>query len=288
MLEKFTKNYPLKNLCWYGVGGNADYFIEAKSQEEFEQAIQTANANKLKYLVVGGGSNIAFCDEGYRGVVIKFSDTKIDFLDSGHVRVSAGTSLTTFVKAVMENGFTGPEGLYGLPGTVGGAVFGNAGAHGVEISNFLVSARVLGDTVREEPKDYFAFSYRHSKLHETKEVVLSALFSFEKGNSKSENAQSALNFRKENQPSGKTNGSFFKNPKGDFAGRLIDAAGLKGCKIGGAFISEKHANFFMNDGSAKCQDLIDLRNFVIVEVNKKFGITLESEVRIFGTNGELL
>ena len=249
--SQLKRHEPLSKHSWYGLGGPADFFAEAKKAEEVAPLIAEAKKNKLPYFILGGGSNTIFHDEGFRGLVIKMVSDKLDFqtvtnqpaTHTGIIMADAGASTTQLVKESMDLGLTGLEGLYGLPGTVGGTIFGNAGAHGVEIGTFVENVTLLdrGGEVKVVDKGYMDFSYRHSRLHETGEVVLSVTLKLDIMDENDshmtalrEKAAAALNFRKEKQPVGKNNGSFFKNPKGDFAGRLIEAAGLKGYKIGGA------------------------------------------------------
>jgi UDP-N-acetylmuramate dehydrogenase len=292
---------PLSKHCWYALGGPADYFIEVTDIDEIPKLISEAKENSIPYIIIGGGSNTVFHDEGLRGLVIKITADSLEF-ESGACRVvaDAGVSMMRLVKESMERELTGLESLFGLPGTVGGAVFGNAEAHGTAIGGFLESATLLDNNgnLKEVDKDYFQFSYRHSKLHSTGETILKVTLKLNQITEEDlENeelqvlrnkAEEALNFRKDHQPTGRNNGSFFKNPKGDYAGRLIDVAGLKGAKIGGAYISEKHGNFFMNDGTATTSDLIELRNLAKSTVKEKFDITLEEEVRIVMPNGTYL
>lgn len=298
---------PLSKHCWYALGGPADYFIEAESVYDIPYLIIEAKEQGVPFLVLGSGSNTVFHDEGFRGLVIKTTacqdiefaeDTNNEF--TGEITVDTGVNTTQFVKEIMEKGFTGIESLYGLPGTIGGAVFGNAEAHGTSIGDFVEEV-VLLDIHEDDPgkmikhhvgPEYFEFSYRHSHLHETGETILRVTLKLEKATQENEaqrkKALEALNFRKEKQPAGRNNGSFFKNPEGDYAGRLIDEAGLKGHKIGGAYISEKHGNFFMNDGSATTADLIELKELAQTTVKEKCNINLEPEVRIIMPDGSLL
>lgn len=288
---KIRRNEPLSKHCWYALGGPADFFIEVENMDEIPPLIRSAKKRSLPYFVLGGGSNTVFHDEGFRGLVIKVLANRFE-VDGEKIIADPGALTTQIAKESLERGLTGIESLYGLPGTVGGAVFGNAEAHKTSIGDFVEEVTLYdpeNDKIHTEGCEYFEFAYRHSHLHETKEVILKVTLKLQKtdedGRAK---ARLALNFRKEKQPSGRNNGSFFKNPAGDFAGRLIDAAGLKGTKIGGAYISEKHANFFMNDGNATTQNLIDLKALAQKTVKEKFGIPLEPEVRIVMPDGTIL
>lgn len=294
-----TRNEPLSKHCWYALGGPADFFIEVENMDEIPPLIRSAKKNNLPYFILGGGSNTVFHDEGFRGLVIKVIANHFEFEESpasgtftGRIIADPGALTTQIAKESIEHSLTGIESLYGLPGTIGGAVFGNAEAHKTSIGDFIDEVILYNpesDKTHTEGCEYFEFAYRHSHLHETNEIILKIILKLKKtdegGRAK---ADQAMNFRKEKQPSGRNNGSFFKNPAGDFAGRLIDAAGLKGTKIGGAYISEKHGNFFMNDGTATTQNLIDLKNLAQKTVKEKFGVLLEPEVRIVMPDGTCL
>lgn len=291
LFPKIKKKEPLSKHCWYALGGPADFFIEVENMDEIPPLIRSAKKNNLPYFILGGGSNTVFHDEGFRGLVIKVVACGFTFKD-GKIIADPGASITQIAKESLERGLTGIESLYGLPGTIGGAVFGNAEAHKTSIGDFVEEVTLYdpeNDKIHTEGCEYFEFAYRHSHLHETGEVILKVTLKLQKtdedGRAK---ARLALNFRKEKQPSGRNNGSFFKNPPNDSAGRLIDAAGLKGAKIGGAYISEKHANFFMNDGDATTQNLIDLKNLAQKTVKEKFGILLTPEVRLVMPDGTYL
>lgn len=288
---KIRRNESLSKHCWYALGGPADFFIEVENTDEIPPLIRSAKKNNLPYFILGGGSNTVFHDEGFRGLVIKVIANHFEF-EGEKIIAEPGALTTQIAKESIERGLTGIESLYGLPGTIGGAVFGNAEAHKTSIGDFVESVTLYNpekDEIHMEGKEYFEFSYRHSHLHETKEVILKITLKLQKADEDGRaKACLALNFRKEKQPSGRNNGSFFKNPPNDSAGRLIDAAGLKGTKIGGAYISEKHANFFMNDGSATTQNLIDLKNLAQRTVKEKFCILLTPEVRLVMPDGTYL
>lgn len=292
---KIRRDEPLSRHCWYALGGPADFFIEVENTDEIPPLIREAKKNNIPYFILGGGSNTVFHDEGFRGLVIKVIAHHFEF-EGEKIIAEPGASTTQIAKESIERGLTGIESLYGLPGTIGGAVFGNAEAHKTSIGDFVESVTLYNpekDEIHTEGKEYFEFSYRHSHLYETKEIILKVILKLttDSGYPESQGrakADQAITFRKEKQPSGRNNGSFFKNPPNDSAGRLIDVAGLKGAKIGGAYISEKHANFFMNDGSATTQNLIDLKNLAQKTVEEKFGILLTPEVRLVMPDGTYL
>ncbi|MDP4007643.1 MAG: UDP-N-acetylmuramate dehydrogenase [Candidatus Peregrinibacteria bacterium] len=295
---QLRRDEPLSKHCWYALGGPADFFVEVDNTDDIPKLIREARENNLPYFVLGGGSNTVFHDEGLRGLIIKVAANnfgfKDDFENDSLVIAAPGALTSQIAKESIDRGLTGIESLYGLPGTVGGAIFGNAEAHKASIGDFVESIILYDadmDSIREVSAEYFGFAYRHSALHKTGEIILKVILKLEKIDKNDEAKQKAidaLNFRKEHQPAGRNNGSFFKNPDGDSAGRLIDVADLKGTKIGGAYISEKHGNFFMNDGTAKTQDLIDLKNLAQRTIKEKFDINLRPEVRIIMPDGTCL
>lgn len=296
---QLKRREPLSKHCWYALGGPADFFVEVNNTDDIPKLIREARANNLPYFILGGGSNTVFHDEGFRGLIIKVVANNLEFKDDfeggSFVIADPGVLTSQIAKESIDRGFTGIESLYGLPGTIGGAIFGNAEAHKTSIGDFIESVILYDadtDSIREVGPEYFGFAYRHSALHKTSETVLKVVLKLKKIDSTDEiqkqKAIDALNFRKEHQPTGRNNGSFFKNPEGDSAGRLIDIAGLKGTKIGGAYISEKHGNFFMNDGTATTEDLVDLKTLAQRTVKEKFDINLQPEVRIIMPDGTCL
>ncbi len=294
--EKFPEmqfSVPLSRHCTFLVGGPADYFYEAKTGEIIPELISFARTHSLPYLIIGGGSNLLFDDEGFRGLVIKINLQNIE-RDNDKVTADAGVSVAELLFFTIQNGLQGLEKWIGLPGTVGGAVVGNAGCNGLETKDILISATILnpenGQTKLALP-DYFNYSYRHSALKESGEIVLKATFQLQKSKL-TKDEQTALmreikQERQEKQPFGLSSGSFFKNPSPENpAGMLIDRAGLKGTKIGNAQISEKHGNFLLNLGGATSKDLKELARLTKHEVQAKFGIELQEEVQIISTNGK--
>jgi len=284
----YKKEELLKNHTSFGIGGPADLFVEVQNKLELLEAISYAKVNNLNFFILGGGTNILFGDKGYRGLVIK---NKINFLNISHgfVEVSSGYMMPVFVHNLIVNNKSGLENFLGLPGTVGGAVYGNAGCNGIEIKDVLIEAEII-DLITSEVKtvdnSFFDFSYRESKLKKTKDIVLSAKFKIGDGidNEYLNQLKEKVNIlRKEKQPSGKTNGSFFKNPSKDFpAGMLVDKLGLKGKIIGGVKISEVHGNFFINFDNGSAKDVLELSDFVCKKVKETYGFELEKEVQLVG------
>ncbi len=271
----------------FQIGGPADYFYKLKKTEDLKPLINFAKANNIAIFVFGGGSNILFNDNGFRGLVIKIETEHID-INGEYISADAGVLISKLIKTSIEHNLMGLEKWIGLPGTVGGAVRGNAGCNGLETLEIFEKALLLNpetSKIREEEADYFDFSYRHSKVKETNEIVLNATFKLKHKDISNEEQKEIMDeirkFRLTKQPFGKTTGSFFKNPSADKpAGMLIDQAGLKGKNIGKAQISEKHGNFFLNLGGATAKEMIELVKLAKREVKAKFNIDLEEEVQI--------
>lgn len=278
---KIQENHLLAPHTTYQIGGPADYFVEAQSTEEVLEALDWAAELDLPVFVFGGGSNLLFDDAGFRGLVIRMraEDVKVE---GERVMADAGVMMGRVVKAAAEAGLTGMEAWNGLPGTVGGAVTGNAGCFGVEAKDVLESAVVWlpGEGMRDVPPEFFDYHYRSSRLKKEPGIVLSATFKLAKGETEKITAKmrEIARSRIQKQPPGSSTGSFFKNPEGDSAGRLIEAAGLKGHVLGKAQISPHHANFFLNKGGATAAEILELADLAQKTVRDKFGVTMEREV----------
>ncbi len=298
--KKFTATFPqgkidepLLRHSTFKIGGPADFFYRLKDTKDLLPLIKFTKDNKIPYLIIGAGSNLFFQDQGFRGLVIKIETSNIDTKDQG-ISVDAGVQILKLVKYSVDQGLEGLEMWAGLPGTVGGAVRGNAGCHGLETKDILIKAIIL-DTDKEELievyPEYFEFDYRHSKLKQNKDILINATFKL-KNREITEEKQNELlehsrNFRLTKQPFGFTTGSFFKNPLPDKpAGMLIDQSGLKGKVVGDAQVSTVHANFLMNLGKASSKDMHKLIDLIKIEVKQKFGIDLKEEVQIIDPNGK--
>lgn len=279
--DKIKEDVLLSPFCTFQIGGLADFFLEAKSTEEVLEGIDWAEERDLPFFVFGGGSNLLFDDGGFRGLVIRVKSTGLR-VEGEEVVADSGVLMAKVVLAAAEAGLTGLEAWNGLPGTVGGAVRGNAGCFEVECKDVLKSAEVWlpGEGVKTMKASDFEYGYRHSKLKENGGVVLSATFKLTKGDSAEikKRMMEIARSRIQKQPPGSSTGSFFKNPVGDHAGRLIEAAGLKGKRLGKAQISDQHANFFLNTGGATAADILALAELVEKTVEEKFGVRLEREV----------
>lgn len=279
--SKIQEDVSLAPLCTFQIGGLADFFLEAKTTEDVLAGIEWAEDRDLPVFVFSGGSNLLFDDSGYRGLVIRVKSSEIR-VEGEEIVADSGALMAKVVLAALEAELTGMEEWNGLPGSVGGAVRGNAGCFGVEVKDILKSAEVYmpGSGVRTMNREDFSYDYRHSKLKEEPGVVLSARFILKKGDKEAIKTKmmEIAKSRIQKQPPGASTGSFFKNPVGDHAGRLIEAAGLKGKRLGKAQISAQHANFFLNTGGATAAEILELAQLAEDEVFKQSGIKLEREV----------
>ncbi len=275
------ENHPLARYTTYQIGGPADFFVEAVSTEEVLEALEWAEDRDMPVYVFGGGSNLLFDDEGFRGLVIRMRAQGLE-VRGDEVWAEAGCVTAKVVKAAAEAELTGLEAWNGLPGTVGGAVLGNAGCFGVETKDVLKEATVYlpGEGVKTLGLEDFGYAYRWSRFKKENGVILSAVFKLTKGEpvAIAERMNEIARSRIQKQPPGSSTGSFFKNPVGDHAGRLIEAAGLKGRQVGKAMISPAHANFMLNTGGASSADVLGLAELVQNEVQRQFGVRLEREV----------
>ena len=280
-------NEPMSKHTTFGIGGPVDLLILPKDNSQISEIINSINTHNIKFYFLGSGSNVLVTDAGIRGTVVslKKSSKKIIFKDST-VFVECGVMLGTLVKQLNHRNITGFESLMGVPGTVGGALMMNAGAFGAEISNNLLFVNTIdqnGNMKKYSIRD-IDFSYRDSNFPNN-EILINALFKCKPDNKEViENKKTtASKLRKKNQPlKYRSAGSIFKNPQDVAAGYLIDQAGLKGTRIGGAEISEKHANFIINLGNAKSNDVMKLIKIIKNKIYTLYEIKLELEIKIIG------
>lgn len=283
---------PMSTYSTLKVGGPAEALIVAEKPDELLGLIRWLEKNRISWQIIGRGSNILVPDEGLPGVVIilgkGFSEIEPIYsgVDRMLVRAGAGGSLAKLVSFCKTVGLTGLEFTVGIPGSVGGAIMMNAGAYGWEIGNLVNSIEIItpAGLVQELTKDKLQFSYRQLAGID-RSIISSCTFNLVRESKKTVAAQCReyADRRRRQQPQGVASvGSFFKNPPGQAAGRLIEQAGLKGRKIGGAMISLQHANFIINTGSAAARDFFELMQEVQVKVFERFGIMLEPEVQILG------
>ncbi len=297
----------------FKIGGPAEYYVDVDIIEDLVTAVKIAKKIGLGVFVFGGGSNIIVADHGIKGLVIKNNCRKFDVIQmSGRIKngkidvarsmvmAEAGVIMNQLVRFTIDQGLSGLEYQLGLPGTVGGGVYMNSNfpRKGAFIGDYLYSARLLSSDgeIKEVDKSYFKFGYDKSILQETKEIVLSVVFKMQPMDKKElwERGMEALNYRGSKQPKGASAGCTFRNisiveaisvPTPDritSAGYLIDKAGLKGKRIGDAMISDMHANFILNMGNAKAQDVVGIVDLIKQEVLKKFNVHLNLEVKTVG------
>lgn len=291
-LSGAQKNVLMKDFTTYKIGGPAEYFFVAKTKDDLAKAVQTAKKMKLNVLILGGGSNILVSDKGVKGLVIKL-EAKSCKLQANRVYAESGVKLNDFANFCRDNNLTGEEWAMGIPGTVGGAIFGNAQAFGTKISDSIKSVEALDaktTKILNFNKEQCQFSLKNSIFKKNrKPIILSAVFKLKPGKREeiNEKIKEYMNYRKKNHPMNfPSAGSVFVNPErnGEVirAGFLIEKCGLKGKKIGGAQISEKHANFIINTGNAKAKDVLALMKLAKQKVKRTFGINLETEVQLVG------
>ncbi|KPK78752.1 MAG: hypothetical protein AMJ89_00425 [candidate division Zixibacteria bacterium SM23_73] len=287
--KPLRQNINLGDYSSFRIGGKADYFFEATSIDELKKAILLAREYPLPYYLIGGGYNILFDDNGYRGLIIRNMVIGVKMRGKEKVEVLSGTSLRQLIQFLSDRGLTGLEFLAGIPGTIGGAISGNAGAFNKSIGNFLTEAFLLDKEGKEVQvqKDYFAFSYRKSQLREKQAVLLKAVFMVQEGdkNKVKESIEENLKIRKNKHPSEEIAcaGSYFKNPvlpdgKKVSAGFLLDQIGAKGLRAGRAAVYPGHANFIVNLDKASAKDVLSLAQELKERVKEKFKVELEEEV----------
>jgi UDP-N-acetylmuramate dehydrogenase len=282
---------PLARYTSMKIGGPADYFVEVTDDAALAGVLRVCAHHGIAFYLLGNGSNVLISDRGVRGAVIRLAGAfkNIVWRDTeggAAVRVGAAYAVTQLVREAARKGYTGLEFAEGIPGTVGGALYMNAGAYGSEFEK--VVAMVEGMTRAGEAlrltREQMTFSYRDSHLP-TGMVVTRVELGLQKGEAQrvGSKVRELTSKRKVSQPSGFPNsGSMFRNPPGDFAGRLIEAAGLKGRRVGGCQISERHANFFVNLGGAKAAEVRELMELARAEVARRFGVELAAEVKFLG------
>ncbi len=282
---------PMKKHTSLAIGGPADVLVSPADPISLKNIVLLVRKKNLPFLSLGGGSNILVRDDGIDGVVINFKSFRMIHVirEEGNeveLFVEAGVPLQMLVNFCREKGYTGIEGLTGIPGTVGGAICGNAGSYGCEIKDVIQSVVIMsaaGKLDRFAAED-LKFGYRRSAVKPT-DVVLNANIRLNKDDTKAvaERVRKFLTEKKNTQPiSERSAGCVFKNPEGVSAGKLIDEAGCKGMKIGSIEVSSVHANFFVNKGGGTASDYIRLMHKVVLTVEKKFGVVLEPEIKVIG------
>jgi len=287
LLPGVKKNISLKNFTTFKIGGKAKYFFTAESKKELMKAVFAAKKLKLPFFILGRGSNILVSDRGYKGLVIKIdNDELVTKIKKSKITAGAGLSLGRLLISAADHGLSGIEWLVGIPGTVGGAIYGNAGGFGKSMKDIVEKVEIL-DSKSLKLKSYnlkdCRFSYRESTFKKNKSlIILSAVLKLKKSSKLKIGKQikKYLNYKKERQPlSFPSAGSIFKNPPGFSAGELIEKCGLKGKKIGGVKISEKHANFIINFGEGRERDVKKMIKLIKQKVKNKFKVSLEEEIQ---------
>lgn len=279
----YQKHKLLSELSTFGIGGPASYFAEAKTVGDMQQMLTVAHKISMKTFILGKGSNTLFDDKGFDGLVIS---NRIDYLHEnvkeGLFRVGAGFSFPRLGGLTARNGWSGLEFASGIPATVGGAIYMNAGANGKETADSLLEVTFISETgelLRLEKKELH-FSYRKSPFQQWKGAIVEAVFQLNTSSQAKNVQKEILNYRLKTQPYGeKSAGCAFRNPAEVAAGKLIEECGLKGKERGGAAVSTLHANFIVNRGGAKASDVLDLMTMIKTEVFAQRGIILEEEIR---------
>lgn len=286
--DHVIEDYPMKEVTSFQIGGPVDYFVEPRSEEELKDVIVSVERDKMPWMIMGKGTNMVVSDKGIRGAVIRlenyFSDVRVE---GTRVIAQSGASMKKVAEAACEASLTGLEFAHGIPGAVGGAMTMNAGAYGGEMKDVVESVKVMhhDGTTEVIPGDQMDFRYRNSRVYDEKLVVLEATFLLQPGEQAEIQSQmdELWNRRVSKQPlEYPSAGSTFKRPVGYFAGQLIDQAGLRGLKHGGAQVSQKHCGFVINCGDATCKDVVELIRMVQEAVYEKHGVELETEVKVLG------
>ena len=280
------EDYPLGQETWYELGGPADFFIRPQTAEELKEAIKRCRDNNVKIRTIGAGSNLLISDKGVRGAIIKLNADAFSKMEFKGERITAGAGLelSKLVLTCVQKGLSGIEALTGIPGSIGGAVKMNAGGNFGDIGAVVESVSLMDNKggLFEKSKPELVFDYRRTNI--TANFILGAKLKLSTGNPDTimKTIKEIWIYKKNNQPlSTKNAGCVFKNPRGVSAGAMIDRAGLKGTKIGGAAVSEKHANFIIAEKGCKSQDVIKLIELVKKRVKEHFGIELELEIEIW-------
>ena len=283
------ENVPMAQYTSFRASGKARMMVIPADAEQLSAVLGVLSGSGVQYMVLGNGTNILVKDSGYDGVIVKIG-SGFDYVRQEGCRLvcGSGTRMSVAAKAALEGGLSGFEFASGIPGFTGGAVFMNAGAYGGEMKDILRRAKIVSKDGSREfymTADELEMGYRHTKLHDTGDIVTEVEFVLEEGNRTQIKAKMSELMEKRNskQPVNfPSAGSFFKRPEGYFAGKLIQDAGLKGLSVGGAQVSELHSGFIINRGGATATDILQLMEMIQARVFDEFGVRLETEVRIIG------
>lgn len=278
---KYEENVDLKKLNTYRIGGTAKYLIKPSDMEELKNTIKELNEKNMKYYVLGGGTNVILPDKDFDGAIIKLDKLNAFLIKDSCVYAGSGLSLNEFIKKCLDEGYTNFTNLYGIPGSLGGAIIGNAGANGSEMFDDLCAVLVYNEgLIKLINKENINYEYRNTEFKNSNAIIIGAIFKLIPGNVDEswqmikENLEKRKNTQPLEYPSA---GSVFKNPEGSSAGKLIDECNLKEKTIGGAKVSKKHANFIINENNATSYDIITLINEIKEEVKKQKNVDLELE-----------
>lgn len=288
--ENLYYDEPMAKHTSFKIGGPADVFIKVDNIEELKETLDLSKKNQIPLTIIGNGSNLLVTDKGIRGITAKLNLKDIEIKNENNkqiIKVEAGVPVGLLAQKLLKEEITGFEELSGIPGTIGGAVIMNAGAHGKELKDILkkVTAMDYNGNIHEFTNEECLFSYRNSRFQKEKYIILQATLELEKGNSTEikEKMDEYMQFRKEKQPIEYPNaGSTFKRGEDFVTAKLIDEAGLKGYKVGGAQVSEKHAGFIVNVDNATAKDVIELTDYIKEKIEEKFGKKINLEIQIIG------
>ena len=287
--ENIKINEPMSKHTSFKTGGPAEIYIIGKTLEQIQAALKYSNQNNIQLYIIGNGSNLLVSDEGIKGIVLKIAVDNIETLESDFgvlVKAGAGVKIMALAQILKKDGITGFEELAGIPGTMGGANYMNAGAYGKELKDIIVSTKAINketgkiETLKIKEQE---LKYRNSIFKNRKYIIIETMLNLQKGIPEEieRKMSNFLNQRKEKQPiEYPSAGSTFKRGEKFITAKLIDECGLKGYQIGGAQISEKHAGFIINKNNATSKDILDLIKYTKKKVFEKFGVQIEEEVEI--------
>ena len=276
------ENVDLKKYNTYGIGGIAKYMVFPSSEEKLVKLLHYIKNEKMSWYILGGGSNVIIPDEDYNGVIINLKELNNYEFDKDIINAESGISLGKLVNVMLDAGYTNLSSLMGIPGLLGGAIIGNAGAYGTSIFDYIISIKFIDEdgNIKELNKEEIKYDYRWTEFKEKKVIVLSAKIRCINGPvaEAKEKIKENLEKRKKSQPlEYKNAGSVFRNPPSHAAGYLIEHSGLKGITVGGAMVSEKHANFIINFNNATSRDIIKLVELIKSKVKDVYNVELELE-----------
>ena len=285
---EYSENESMALHTSFKIGGNAEFYLKPNSADSLAKLISFLNSINMPYFILGSGSNLIVSDKGIKGAVINTVGlNKISLIGDTAICAEAGVSLAALCTFAKENGLTGLEFAYGIPGSVGGALYMNAGAYGGDMSNVVLKAESITEKgiIKTRPLNELKLGYRTSLFKTNGEIITAVYFALQKGNKENIEAEMSaiIEKRKKSQPlEYPSGGSTFKRPEGYYAAALIDECGLKGKSVGGAMVSEKHAGFVINYNKATCSDVLGLVDFIKQTVKSQKGVDLETEIIFVG------